>query len=82
MRRRPAALLTISLLDGLIAIPAVLTWRQARQDPLDHALIAAVDRNDTALVRKLLRQGADPNAAVLPEDNRSVTPETTPAIRL
>jgi ankyrin repeat protein len=33
-------------------------------------LVAAIDRNDARAVRKLLRQGADPNTLVLSEDKR------------
>jgi hypothetical protein len=56
----------------LIAVPVALTWRQVRQEQLNHALTTAVDRNDTAGVRKLLRQGADPSASVLPNDKRPI----------
>jgi hypothetical protein len=72
MRRKRTALITLLLLIGLIAVPVVLTWREVRQEQLNHALIAAVDRNDAANVRRLLRHGADPNAEVLPVDTRSV----------
>jgi hypothetical protein len=62
MRRRRAALLTLLVLVGLVAVPVVLTWREVKQEQLNHALIAAVDHNDAAEVRRWLRQGADPNA--------------------
>ncbi len=72
MKRRRTIVLTLLLLAALVAIPVVLTWRQVRQEQLNHALIAAVDRNDTAGIRLLLRQGADPNALALPADTRSI----------
>jgi hypothetical protein len=72
MRRRRTALFTLLVLIGLIAVPVVLTWREMRQEQLNHALIVAVDRNDAALVRRLLHQGADANAADLPDDKRPV----------
>jgi hypothetical protein len=72
MRRRCTALLTLCMLFGLIAIPVVLTWREVRQEQLNHALIAAVDHNDAAGVRRWLRQGADPNAQVHTDDKRSL----------
>jgi hypothetical protein len=70
MRRRRTVLLALLLLAGLVAVPVVLTWRQVRQEQLNHALIAAVDRNDVVNVRRHLCEGADPNAQVLPEDKR------------
>jgi ankyrin repeat protein len=78
MHRRRTALLTLLLLIGLIAIPVVLTWREVRQERLNHALVAAIDCNDTAngllrrYVRHLLRIGADPNAEVIPIDTRPI----------
>jgi ankyrin repeat protein len=72
MRRRHIALLILLLLTSLIAALVVLTWREVRQEQLNHALIAAVDRNDAANVRRLLRQGADPNAQVLVDDKPPV----------
>ena len=41
---------------------AVLTYRQYRQQQLDHDLIAAIKRNDAAATLADLRRGADPNA--------------------
>ena len=70
MRRQRAAILTLLLLTGLVAVLIMLTWWQMRQDQLNHALITAVNRNDTVLVRSLLSKGADPNAQVLPLDAR------------
>jgi ankyrin repeat protein len=72
MRRKRATLLTLVLLIGLIVVPVVLTWRQVRQEQLNHALIATVDRNDATGVRRLLRQGANSNAQVPLDDTRSV----------
>jgi ankyrin repeat protein len=60
------------MLAALVAIPIVWIRQEVRQEQLNHALIAAVDRNDTATVHRLLRQGADPNAQVLPDDTRPV----------
>ena len=52
----------------IVAIPlafclllAVLTYRQYRQQRLDHDLIAAIKRNDVAATLADLRRGADPN---------------------
>ncbi len=36
-----------------------VTWREVRQERLNHALIAVVRRNDTDAVRNLLHGGAD-----------------------
>jgi hypothetical protein len=71
MRRKRAALITLCILMGLVSVPVALTWREVRQEQLNHALIAAVERHDAATVRSLLRQGADPNAPILPNDKRS-----------
>jgi len=62
MRRRYATLLTLLPLVGLVAVPVVLTWREVRQEQLNHALIAVVIRNDLSSVYSLLKQGADANA--------------------
>jgi ankyrin repeat protein len=70
MRSRRVTLVTLVLLAGIVSIPIVLTWREVRQERLNHALIAAVDRNDVGAVRKWLCDGADPNAQALPEDKR------------
>jgi ankyrin repeat protein len=72
VRRRRAALITLLILVGLLAIPVVLTWREVRQEGLNQALIVAADRNDTTGVRSLLKRGADPNVQVLPADKRPV----------
>jgi hypothetical protein len=74
MRNRHAswiALITFFLFAGLLAVPVILTWRQVRQERLNHALIASVDRHDTSEVRALLREGANPNTPIVPEDKRS-----------
>jgi ankyrin repeat protein len=47
-------------------------YRELRQPELNHALIAAAKRGDTAAVVSLLREGADPNARDLPPDARSM----------
>jgi hypothetical protein len=82
MRRKRTALLTLLLLIGLIAVPVVLTWREVRQEQLNHALIAAVDRNEAAGVRRLLRQGADPNAQVHTDDKRSLWKQVWDRLRV
>ncbi len=53
----------------IVAIPlalclliAALTYRQYRQQQLDHDLIAAIKRNDVTAALAYLRRGADPNA--------------------
>jgi ankyrin repeat protein len=69
MRRR-VALLIFLLLAGIIAVPLLLTWREVRQERLNHALIKAVDQDDVVAIRQWLHEGADSDAAVLPEDNR------------
>src|SRR5690349_4542588 len=69
MKRRPRtrpALLRLSLLVVLLAVAGRLTWRQARQDRLNRALLAAIIRNHTQQVVTLLRQGADANARYEP----------------
>jgi ankyrin repeat protein len=68
--RRRTALLAFVLLVGLAAIPIGLTWREMRQERLNHALIAAIDQGNTGLVRHLLRQGADPNTATIWSDDK------------
>ncbi len=69
---RRISLVVLLCLLALLAVPIGLTGREVRQECLNHTLIDAVERNDTAAVRNLLHQGADPNAPVLPDDNRSL----------
>lgn len=55
-------LLLLLLLVSLVGTPTWLTYHQERQDVLDHALIAAIKRDDTPAALSLLGQGADANA--------------------
>ena len=71
MRRRRAAMLTLLPLAGLVAVPVELTWREVRQEQLNHALISAVIQNRASRVRSFLQQGASPNA-FLAYDDRSI----------
>lgn len=64
-----SSLLLVSLASGYI-------YRRVQLNQLHSALVAAVDRNDMVAIRALLKQGAAPNAPVLPADRR------TPAQRL
>ena len=61
----------VYILLALIVLPVLVTtvWygRQVRQQRLDHALIAAIKKNDTAGAIALLDQGADANATDKPE---------------
>ena len=66
MRLRRTAFFTLILLVGLLAVPVVLTYREVRQEWLNHAMIAAVDRNDTGSVQDLLRAGAAPTLRCYP----------------
>jgi ankyrin repeat protein len=68
--RRCAALLTVLLLAGVVVVPVAATWREVRQEQLNRALIAAVDRNNVGAVHKWLHEGADPDALILPQDKR------------
>lgn len=63
LRKRAAAFTILSLI-GLLAVPTLLTWRELRQERLNHALIAAVDRNDAIGVASLLKRGANANTTV------------------
>jgi ankyrin repeat protein len=63
-RRKLAALLALLLLAGLVAIPIGLTWREVRQERLNHALITAAWNYDTQGVTALLEKGADARAKV------------------
>jgi ankyrin repeat protein len=71
MRRR-TTLITLLLLAVVVAVPIILTWRMVRLERLNHVLIAAVNHNHPAAARRLLKQGADPNAKVAPEDRRTL----------
>jgi hypothetical protein len=81
MKRNRNVVLTLLLLAALISLPVVLTWREVRQERLNHAMISAVDRNDAAGVRRLLQQGADPNAQVISYDERPVWERLTDVVR-
>src|SRR5579871_2411587 len=59
------------LLIPFLSIPSWLSYCQIRQARLDHALIAAIQQNNTVIAVSLLAQGANPNARALPPDNRS-----------
>jgi hypothetical protein len=72
MRRKRTALITITLLVGLLAVPIILTWREFRQERLNHSLIAAAVQNDASRVRSLLQQGASPDT-IVPSNHRSVS---------
>lgn len=65
MWKRPKSCVSgFVLLLLLITFPCVFTYRAARQQHLDHILIAAVGRNDPEAVRAALHDGADPNCRV------------------
>jgi ankyrin repeat protein len=55
------ALVRLSVLLLIIALPGWLFTRQVQQSKRDRALLAAVKRNDTNGVLSLLAQGADPD---------------------
>src|SRR5579859_5685753 len=59
--RKLAARLFLTLLALLVAVPVGLTWRVARQQHLNRALIEAAKRGDDQESSRLLEQGADPN---------------------
>src|SRR5579871_3651438 len=73
MRRRHIRLITNLLI--LAALAVCLSWKvftSVRQERLNHALIAAIKRNDSKTVLALLADGADPNSRAEPgEDTNS-----------
>ncbi len=60
--RKVVGLLLLLLLMGIIGVPGWVIYRDIRQDYLNHALIAAVKRDDTSEAIALLNEGADANA--------------------
>jgi ankyrin repeat protein len=69
--RKAIGLLLTLLLIGLFGVPVWLTYRQARQDRLNHALIAAIQHDDMPAALAALRAGADPNSR--DDDSPSLT---------
>src|SRR5688572_25791441 len=61
MKRR-TLLWTIVLLLVILGLPALLVYRQVRQERLDAALYAALSEGNPERALELLRQGADPNS--------------------
>src|SRR5690348_2067230 len=61
-RRKVVGLSLLLLLLSLIGVSGWLTYRQMRQDYLNHALIAAIKRKDVAAGLTALTAGADPNS--------------------
>src|SRR5579871_1185272 len=59
-----ATLLLLALLVGGLGWQVYATVRQER---LNHALIAAIEQDNTRLALELLKQGADPNAKAVPD---------------
>jgi tetratricopeptide (TPR) repeat protein len=62
-RRRKSALLL--MLFGVLFCAGLL-YRETRQNRLDHALLAAIERDDSGAVVWLLAQGANPNTRRTP----------------
>jgi len=72
MKKRRALLFTLLILLIVVGIPTGFFVRAVHHEQLNHSLIAAVENDDLAAVRRLLRQGADPNTPVFPDDTRSL----------
>lgn len=62
LRRRILLGVVAFLLLAPVVMAAVLVCLQIRQDNLDQALISAMNRMDSPAVKRLLDQGANPNA--------------------
>ncbi len=71
-RRKVVGLFLFLLLVGLLGVPGWLTYREVRQEQLDQALIAAIEREDVPTAIWLLRQGADGNAGRRPKETLSL----------
>ena len=63
-----SAIITSCLLLLFVTVLCGLTWRQMRQQHLDHALIAAIEGWDAKAVHAALKAGADPNAWEFPDN--------------
>src|SRR5213079_3408287 len=61
MRRR-GVVIGLLLLMVLAGVPGWLLWRTYHQQRLDHALIAAIKKDDTPGILSALNAGADANA--------------------
>jgi ankyrin repeat protein len=61
-RGKTIGLLLLLLLVGLVGTPIWLTYRQARQEGLNRALIAAIEHRDEPAGLAALHAGADPNS--------------------
>lgn len=59
---KPVGLTAFLILMALAGIAGWLTYAAVHHDVLNHALIAAIKRNDTRAALTLLNQGADANA--------------------
>ena len=66
IRRKRAALLSLLLLAGLMAVLCGLTWRAWRQAKLNRDLLIAISKNDLRATQRLLSEGADAKAPVAP----------------
>ena len=67
MRRKRSRLIAVLVL--LLALTGGVGWQTnalVRQERLDRALIAAIERDNTRLALDLLQRGADPNAKAVP----------------
>lgn len=60
MSRKRSGLSALFLIVGACIIPGWLMWKTVRQEQLDSALIAAIQRNDTAGALAALHSHADP----------------------
>jgi len=72
MKKRRALLLSLLVLLLVVGFPVGFFVRAVHHEQLNRSLIAAVENDDFAAVRRLLRQSADPNTPVFPEDTRTL----------
>src|ERR1051326_4674848 len=61
MKKRRALLLVLLALLLIVGIPTGLLMRESRLEQANHALIAAIQANDTPAALVALKAGADPN---------------------
>src|SRR5689334_4539956 len=66
MHRRPAALLTLILLAGVVLACGLWLRAERRQYALNRQLIAALVKGDSKQALALVNAGADPNTRVKP----------------
>jgi ankyrin repeat protein len=70
-RARRVTFIFLGFVCLLLAISALFTWRIIRQDRLNRALIAAVERGDARIALTVLDQGANPNLRDAPHQRVS-----------